>query len=113
MWHRLFPSCVDRRSRSGTASPRAVMLSLDELESRLVPSSLPTPDHVVIVIEENQTFSGIIGSPAAPYINSLAQQAAVMTDSNGLILDSLTNYLYLFSGDNQGVSRGNYPSTAP
>ena len=37
-----------------------------------VANGVPRPDHVVIVIEENHSYSEIIGSPAAPYINSLA-----------------------------------------
>ena len=39
----------------------------------------PKPDHVVIVIEENHSYSQIIGSASAPYINSLAGQGALFT----------------------------------
>ena len=40
-----------------------------------VANGVPRPDHVVIVIEENHSYSEIIGSSAAPYINSLAARA--------------------------------------
>jgi len=36
---------------------------------------VPRPDHVVIAIEENKSFSQIIGSSSAPYINALAKNA--------------------------------------
>ena len=36
---------------------------------------LPRPDHIVMVIEENHSYSQIIDSPDAPYINSLAARA--------------------------------------
>jgi len=37
-------------------------------------SGVPRPDHVVIVVEENHSYSEIINSSSAPYINSLAEQ---------------------------------------
>jgi acid phosphatase len=82
---------------------------LEELESRLVPSTIPTPDHVVIVIEENHSYSEIIGSSSAPYINSLASQGALMTQSFAVEHPSQPNYLDLFSGSNQGVTNDNTP----
>ena len=40
------------------------------------PEVLPRPDDVVIVIEENQAYGRIIGSPLAPYIDPLANEGA-------------------------------------
>jgi hypothetical protein len=86
---------------------------LEELEPRLV-FSVPTPDHVVIVIEENHGFSQIIGSSAAPYINSLAQSGALFTNSYAITHPSEPNYLALFSGSTQGVTDdGHYDFTGP
>ena len=56
------------------------------------------PDHVVIVIEENHAFASIIGSSSAPYINSLAQQGALFTQSFAVEHPSQPNYLDIFSG---------------
>jgi hypothetical protein len=39
-------------------------------------ASVPTPAHVVIVVEENRSQSNIIGNKAAPYINQLAANGA-------------------------------------
>lgn len=69
------------------------------------------PDHVVIVIEENHSFSNIIGSTQAPYINSLAQQGALFTQSFAVGHPSQPNYLELFSGSNQGVTSDTCPQT--
>lgn len=68
-----------------------------------IPGVTP-PDHIVIVIEENHSFSEIIGSSSAPYINSLAQQGALFTNSFAIEHPSEPNYLDLFSGSNQGVT---------
>jgi hypothetical protein len=66
--------------------------------------ALPRPDHVVIVIEENKSYSEIIGNPSAPYINSLASQGASFTSSFAVTHPSQPNYLALFSGSTQGVT---------
>ncbi len=39
-------------------------------------TTVPRPDHVVVVVEENHSETNILGNPAAPYINSLANQNA-------------------------------------
>jgi uncharacterized membrane protein len=69
------------------------------------------PDHVVIVMEENHSFSEIIGSSSAPFINSLAQQGALFTQSFAVEHPSQPNYLDLFSGSNQGVTDDSCPHT--
>lgn len=69
------------------------------------------PDHVVIVMEENHSFAEIIGSSSAPFINSLAQQGALFTQSFAVEHPSQPNYLDLFSGSNQGVTDDSCPHT--
>src|ERR1051325_9125232 len=72
-------------------------------------NGVPRPDHVVVVIEENHGYSEIIGSAAAPYINSLAAQGALFTQSYATTHPSQPNYLHLFSGSNQGVTDDSCP----
>ena len=76
---------------------------------------LPRPDHIVMVIEENHSYSQIIDSPDAPYINRLAAQGAVFTQSFGVTHPSQPNYLALFSGSTQGItnSRCHHTFTTP
>lgn len=78
-----------------------------------------SPAHIVIVILENKSFSGIISDAELPYLNALANQSALMTrayfaqipygvvpaGSSGRLpaRPSQPNYLYLFSGHHQGV----------
>jgi hypothetical protein len=70
---------------------------------------LPRPDHIVVVIEENHSYSQIIDSPDAPYINNLAAQGAVFTQSFGVTYPSQPNYLALFSGSTQGITDNSCP----
>ena len=73
-------------------------------------AALPTPDHVVIVMMENENYSSIIGNTAqAPYINSLAQQGASFSDSHGVWHPSLPNYYALLSGSTQGLTDSTPP----
>lgn len=72
---------------------------------------LPTPAHVIVVIEENRSYSDIIGSPQAPYINSLAAEGAVFTESFAITHPSQPNYLALFSGATQGITDDSCPHT--
>jgi acid phosphatase len=75
--------------------------------------TLPRPDHVVIVIEENKSFSNIIGNRAAPYINQLAARGALFTQSYALLHPSQPNYIMLFAGSNLGVTGDGLPRHLP
>ena len=70
----------------------------------LVAAALPTPAHVVVVVEENRSAAGIIGNKSAPYINSLATDGALMTQSFAITHPSEPNYLALFAGDTLGLA---------
>ncbi|MBI4807883.1 MAG: acid phosphatase [Nitrosomonadales bacterium] len=74
-----------------------------------VSGELPRPDHIVIVIEENKSFSQIIGNPEAPWINELAKRGALFTQSYGVTHPSQPNYLALFSGSTRGISSNTCP----
>jgi acid phosphatase len=60
---------------------------------------------------ENKAAGTIIGSPSAPYINSLARQGALFTGSYAVAHPSQPNYLALFSGSTQGVTGDGCPVT--
>ncbi len=102
-----------RLNRARTGQQRRSKLVVETLEARAMLSGLPQPDHVVIVVEENHDYSQIIGSANAPYINSLAQQGALLTLSSAIEHPSQPNYLDLFSGSNQGVYDDSRPAGLP
>jgi hypothetical protein len=68
-------------------------------------AAIPTPSHVVVVMEENHSYSDIIGNTSqAPYMNSLASQGASMTSSFGVTHPSEPNYMALFAGSTSGLT---------
>src|SRR5262245_45099820 len=99
------------------AVPPAAVFVVLAVSGAHADNGVPRPDHVVIVIEENHSYAQIIGSPSAPYINSLAAGGALMTQSYAITHPSQPNYVAFFSGATQGVTTDSmYPHslfTAP
>lgn len=71
---------------------------------------LPRPDHVVVVIEENRSYSQIMHMRNSnSYIHALARRGVLFTQSYGVTHPSQPNYLALFSGSTQGITRNSCP----
>lgn len=63
----------------------------------------PKPAHIVIVVEENHGYDQIINSKNAPFINKLANEGMLFTNSEAVTHPSQPNYIALFSGSLQNV----------
>ncbi|MER5865164.1 alkaline phosphatase family protein [Kitasatospora sp. NPDC002040] len=92
---------------TGTAAVGAA--SPGRATAAVAAAAVPRFDHVVVVPFENKDYSAIIGSSAAPYLNSLAAQGASFTQSFGVTHPSQGNYVALFSGSQQGVTDDSCP----
>jgi phosphatidylinositol-3-phosphatase len=99
----------------------AVLVAISPLAPHvsLAAAALPTPAHVLIVVEENRSQANIIGSQSAPFINALAANGAMMAQSFAETHPSEPNYLALFAGDTFGLTKdmcpvdgGNIPNLA-
>jgi phosphatidylinositol-3-phosphatase len=76
-------------------------------------TTLPKYSHVVVVMEENHSYSDIIGNTSqAPYFNTLAGEGALMTSSYGVTHPSEPNYMALFSGSTDGLTADSCPVTS-
>src|SRR5437879_3203919 len=60
---------------------------------------IPVVAHVFVLIEENHSYSSVIGNPAMPYTNSLAQRYALATQYYADRHNSLPNYFMLTVGN--------------
>jgi len=69
-------------------------------------------DHVVWIVLENQGYS-VIGSPSAPYLNSLASRCGLATNYFAVAHPSLPNYIALTSGSTRGITDDGEPSVHP
>jgi hypothetical protein len=72
-----------------------------------------TWDHVVWIVFENKTYSQIIGSADAPYINSIAKQCGSASNFFAETHPSLPNYIAMTSGSPQGITDDSDPSAHP
>jgi hypothetical protein len=66
--------------------------------------------HVVWIVMENKSYSDVIGSPTAPYINRLAKACGVATNFYAESSPSLPNYIAMTSGSTQGITDDEGPS---
>jgi len=62
------------------------------------PAALPKFSHVVLLVEENHSYSDVIGNSQMPYFNSLASQYALAGEYFANAHPSLPNYLMLTTG---------------
>ncbi len=66
---------------------------------------VPRFDHVVVVVMSAHSYTEIIGSASAPYINALATEGTSFTAAYAeTSAPNQADYLALFSGSTQGVS---------
>jgi phosphatidylinositol-3-phosphatase len=61
-------------------------------------AQVPRSNHVLVVLEENTSYSAIYNSTAMPYLNGLAKQYALATKSYGNTHPSIGNYFMLTTG---------------
>jgi hypothetical protein len=69
-------------------------------------------DHVVWILLENVGYS-VVGSPNAPYLNSLESACGLATNYYAVSHPSLPNYVALTSGSTQGIGDDGEPSEHP
>lgn len=65
-------------------------------------TAIPVPDHIIFVWFENKDFNQIIGSPSAPFINSLISKGTVFTNFHALGHPSYPEYIAFFGGTKNG-----------
>ena len=60
--------------------------------------SVPQFGHVVVVLEENHSYSEVVGNSAMPYLNTLASQYGLATEYFANTHPSIGNYFMLTTG---------------
>jgi len=76
-------------------------------------AQVPQVNHVFIVVEENESFSQIIGNPAMPYLNSLANRFGLATNYFANTHPSIGNYFMLTTGQILTNDDSQSPSSFP
>src|SRR5215471_21738002 len=55
-------------------------------------------DHIFVIVEENHSFTDVIGNPAAPNLNALASAYGIATNYFAVTHPSEPNYVALLGG---------------
>jgi acid phosphatase len=62
-------------------------------------AAVPVAPHVFVVLEENHSYSSVIGNSAMPYLNSLAKTYSLATQYYADTHPSIGNYFMLTTGE--------------
>jgi acid phosphatase len=88
------------QKRKAIASSICVVMMLATLVCGSSKSSLAAQvSHVVVVVEENHSYSQVIGNSSMPYLNSLAKKYGFASSYYGDAPPSLPNYFMLTVGN--------------
>jgi phosphatidylinositol-3-phosphatase len=94
----LVAAFVGISSSASAAGSGTVTASTHASHHGATSAAAASPPHIMVIVEENEGYSNIIGSSKAPYINSLASTHASATKWYGLTDSSLADYVALISG---------------
>src|SRR5437763_3756173 len=61
-------------------------------------AQVPPSKHIVMVLEENNSYSSVIGNSSMPYLNSLANTYSLATNYYANTHPSIGNYFMLTTG---------------
>src|SRR3954464_2840833 len=61
-------------------------------------AQIPASQHIVVVVEENHSYSSVIGSSSMPYLNSLANKYTLATNYYANTHPGIGNYFMLTTG---------------
>jgi hypothetical protein len=73
--------------------------SVNHMTSSTPAAPVPASDHVFLVVLENHGFGQVIGNPAMPYLNSLANSHGLVTSYFANAHPSIPNYFMLTTGN--------------
>src|SRR5512146_2873146 len=82
----------------GGNSVKSILPLFVLLASAIAIAQVPQFKHVVVVVEENHSYSHVIGNPAMPYLNHLANTYGLAKDYYANTHPSIGNYFMLTTG---------------
>ncbi len=66
--------------------------------------TVPSFDHIYVLMLENKESTDVVGSDSAPYLNSLIKQYGLAADYTGVAHPSQPNYLAIWAGSTFGIT---------
>jgi len=88
-------NALERKSETSLGS---LVFTILLLGSTAALAQVPASKHVVMVLEENHSYSSVIGSASMPYLNSLAKNYTSLSNYYADTHPSIGNYFMLSTG---------------
>jgi hypothetical protein len=101
---RAFAACCVALAGCAPHGARVEGLTVTRLPSQARVASGGTPRHIFVLVLENHGYEQIVGSPSAPYFNSLVKRYGLATNYRAVAHPSLPNYLAMVGGSTFGIS---------
>lgn len=93
-----YNAVVQAWNKCGSSSKTPVTITVSGGTATTTSSVVPASSHVFIVMEENHSYSSVIGSSSMPYLNSLASKYGLATQYYANTHPSIGNYFMLTTG---------------
>ena len=101
-------SATTNPTTTPTSTPTSKATPTPTATSKATPTPSATPtlafSNVFVVLEENHSYSQVVGSSSMPYFNSLISKYALATQYYADTHPSLPNYLWITTGSADGIS---------
>ena len=98
-------SAAPSAAPAASSAPAAPVTATPTIPSAGTASTtVPSPDHVVVVVLENKDVGQALGNSRAPFLNQLAHTGVSFTNAHAETHPSQPNYLALFTGTTHGVT---------
>jgi phosphatidylinositol-3-phosphatase len=91
-----YNTVVQEWDKCGGSTKTAVNITVQSSGSPT--SSVPASSHVYLIVEENHSYSSVIGSSSMPYLNGLATKYGLATQYYANTHPSIGNYFMLSTG---------------
>jgi len=89
-----YNTVVQEWDKCGGSTKTAVTITVSGTSGGTIPAS----SHVFVVVEENHSYSSVIGNSAMPYLNSLASKYGLATQYYANTHPSIGNYFMMTAG---------------
>jgi acid phosphatase len=93
-----YNTVIQEWDNCGSSSKTAVTITVSGTSTSTSTSTIPASSHVFVVVEENHSYSSVIGSSSMPYLNQLASTYAISAQYYANAHPSIPNYFMMSAG---------------
>lgn len=92
-----YNTVVQEWDNCGSSTKTAITITVSGTTTAAT-GTIPSSSHVFLLVEENHSYSSVIGSSSMPYLNSLASKYGLSTQYYANTHPSIGNYLMMTTG---------------